>query len=61
MLKQCSDRDKLPAGISSLAVRAKLDVIQHHGISDPTLACFQQYITSLREVRALHPTHGTQA
>ena len=61
MLKQCAERDKLPAGISSLAIRAKLDVIQRQGISDPTLACFQQYITSLREVRALHPAHGTSA
>ena len=61
MLKRCAERDKLPAGISSLAIRAKLDVIQRQGISDPTLACFQQYITSLREVRALHPAHGTSS
>ena len=59
MLKQCSELDKMPAGISSLATRARLDVIQRHGITDPSVACFRQYTTSLREVRALHPAHGT--
>ena len=61
MLKQCSQRDKMPAGISSLAIRAKMDVIQRQGISEPSLTSFQQYITSLREVRALHPSHGTKS
>ena len=54
MLKQCTDCDKLPAGISSLAIRAKLDALQQMGITEPTLACSQQYITTLRELRALH-------
>ena len=40
---------------------AKLDALQQMGITEPTLACFQQYIITLRELRALHPAHGTPA
>jgi hypothetical protein len=43
MLKACSERDKLPSGISSLSVRARLDAIQSAGITEQSLA---------------RPTHG---
>ena len=58
MLRACTARDDLPSCISSLAVRARLDAIQNKGITEPTLAGFQLFLTALDEARATHPNHG---